>query len=106
MTTKWHLVVGARNAHVCLGSQSSDPDLLVTRCTRPKQTAWTEDQFTVTSSSGIRNREKRVADIVVRDLKRDKPGAWGYVQAREVHGTNSRFSSFCRQVIETQKNTP
>ena len=59
-----------------LGSQSSGPDLLVAGCTRAKQTAWVEDQFTVTSSAEIRNREKRVADIVVRELKRAKPGAW------------------------------
>ena len=30
-----------------LGSQSSGPDLLVADCTRVKQTAWEEDQFTV-----------------------------------------------------------
>jgi hypothetical protein len=34
-----------------------------------KQTAWTEDHFTVTSSSGIRIHEKRSADIVVRELE-------------------------------------
>ncbi len=56
-------------------------------CTRTKQTAWTEDQFTVTSSAGIRIREKRVADIVVRELKRTKPDTWGYIQAREVWST-------------------
>jgi hypothetical protein len=67
-----------------LGSQSSGPHLLVEGCTRTKQTAWTEDQFTVTSSAGIRNREKRVADIVVRELKRAKPGAWGCIQTHEV----------------------
>jgi hypothetical protein len=39
-----------------LGSHSSGPDLLVSGCTCTKQTAWTEDQFTVTSSAGIRNR--------------------------------------------------
>jgi hypothetical protein len=60
-----------------LGSQSSDPDLLVTVCTCTKQTAWTEDQFTVTAKSGIRNHEKRVVEIVVRDLKRTKPDTWG-----------------------------
>jgi hypothetical protein len=59
-----------------LGSQSSAPDLLVAGCTRSKQTAGTEDLFTVTSSVGIRNREKRVAEIVVRELKRAKPEAW------------------------------
>jgi hypothetical protein len=70
-----------------LGSQSSGPDLLVTDCTCAKQTAWAEDQFTVTSSPGIRNREKRIADIVVRELKGAKPGAWGCVQAHEVWST-------------------
>jgi hypothetical protein len=67
-----------------LGSQSSGPHLLVAGSTRTKQTAWIEDQFTVTSSAGIRNREKRVADIVVRELNRAKPGVWGCIQAHEV----------------------
>ena len=67
-----------------VGSQSSRSDLLVPGCTRTKQTSWTEDQFTVTASAGIRNRVQRVAEIVVRELKRAKPGAWGCVQAREV----------------------
>jgi len=70
-----------------LGSQSSGPDLLVSGCTRSNQTAWTEDQFTVTSSAGIRNREKRAADTVARELKRAKPGAWACIQAREVWST-------------------
>ncbi len=35
----------------------------------------------------LRNREKRAAEIVVRELKRAKPGAWGYVQAHEVWST-------------------
>jgi hypothetical protein len=65
------------------GSQSRGPDLLVPDCTCSNQTTWTEDQFTETSS-GIRNREKRVADIVVRELKRAKPDVWGCIQAREV----------------------
>ncbi len=39
------------------------------------------------SSAGIRNCEKRVADIVVRELKRAKPGAWDCIQAREVWST-------------------
>ncbi len=69
------------------GSQSSGPDLLVAGCTRTKQTTWTEDQFTVTSSAGIRNREKRVADTVVRELKRAKPGASACIQAHEVWST-------------------
>ncbi len=65
----------------------SRSDLLVPDCTRTKQTSGTEDQFTVTSSAGIRNHEKGVAEIVLRELKRAKPGAWGCVQAREVWST-------------------
>ncbi len=56
-------------------------------CTRVKKTTWVEDQLTVTSSAGIRNHEKRVADIVVRELRRIKPGAWRCIQAREVWST-------------------
>jgi hypothetical protein len=70
-----------------LGSQSSSPDLLVSGCTRSNQTAWTEDQFTVTSSAGIRNREKWAADTVVREFKRAKPDAWACIQAHEVWST-------------------
>jgi hypothetical protein len=58
-----------------------------------------EDQFTVTSSPGIRNPEKRVTDIVVRELKRVKPDTWGYVQVHEVWSTeeetNRRPRHFC-----------
>jgi hypothetical protein len=60
----------------------------VAGCTRTKQTVWIEDQFTVTLSAGIRNREKRVTDIVVRELKRAKPDVWGCIQAREVWSTD------------------
>jgi hypothetical protein len=67
--------------------RSSSFRALVPDFTRTKQTSWTEDQFTVTSSAGIRNREERVAEIVVRELKRTKPGVWGYVQVREVWST-------------------
>jgi hypothetical protein len=38
----------------------------------------------VTSSAGIRYREKGVADIVVRELKRAKPVMWGCIQTHEV----------------------
>ncbi len=44
------------------------------------------------SSAGIRNREKRVADIVVRELKRGKPVAWECIQAREVWSTEEEVS--------------
>jgi hypothetical protein len=40
------------------------PICVVEGCTHTKQTFWTEDEFTVTSSSGIRNRDVRVAEIV------------------------------------------
>jgi hypothetical protein len=35
---------------------------------------WTEDQFVVTTSSGIRDRDTRVAEIVTRELQKVKPG--------------------------------
>ncbi len=44
-----------------VGSQSSRSDLLVPDCTCTKQTSWTEDQFTITASAGIRNRVQRVS---------------------------------------------
>ena len=71
----------------CARARTWIPVKWVSDCTSSKQTAWTEDQFTVTSSAGIRNREKRVADTVVRELKRAKPGAWVCIQAREVWST-------------------
>ena len=77
---KDHSAVGARHARVYEGEDLDHP-IFGAGCTRTKQTAWIEDQFTVTSSAGIRNREKRVADIVVRELKRAKPdvcaSVWG-----------------------------
>ena len=66
------------------GSKSCGPNLMVEGCTRTKQTFWTEDEFTVTASSGIRNRDVRVAEIVVRELEKAKPDKWGCVQAREL----------------------
>jgi hypothetical protein len=57
---------------------------MVEGCTRTKQTFWTEDEFTVTTSSGIWNRDVRVAEIVVRELEKAKPDKWGCVQAREL----------------------
>jgi hypothetical protein len=57
---------------------------MVEGCTRTKQTYWTEDEFTVTASAGIRNRDVRVAEIVVRELAKAKPDKWGCVQAREL----------------------
>ena len=56
----------------------------VSGCTCTKQTFWTEDQFVVTASSGIRDRDTRVAEIVARELQKAKPGKWGCVQAREL----------------------
>jgi hypothetical protein len=47
-------------------------------------TFWTEDQFVVTSSSGIRKRDTRVTEIVTRESQKDKPVKWGCVQVREL----------------------
>jgi hypothetical protein len=57
---------------------------MVEGCTLTKQTFWTEDEFTVTASSGIWNRDVRVAEIVVRELEKAKPDKRGCVQAREI----------------------
>ena len=51
-------------------------------CKRTNQNFWSGDEFIVTSS-GIRDREERVAEIVARGRQRAKPGNWGCVQARE-----------------------
>ena len=55
---------------------SCGANLLVQGCTRTNQTIWTEDQFVVTTSSGIRDRGKGVAEIVVRELEKAKPVKW------------------------------
>ncbi len=57
---------------------------MVQGCTTTKKNFWTEDQFTVTVSSGIRDRDTRVAKIVVRDLEKAKSDKWGYVQVHEL----------------------
>ncbi len=51
------------------GSNSCGPNLMVQGCTRTKQNFWTEHESTVTSSPGIRNRDVRVAEIVVREKR-------------------------------------
>jgi hypothetical protein len=59
-------------------------NLMVQGCTRTKQTFWTEDELTVTSSPGIWNRDVRVAEIAARELEKAKPDKWGCVQAHEL----------------------
>jgi len=49
---------------------------------RSKLTVWKEDQFTVLSGQGIKERERRVAEWVAKTWPMTKPGAWGCVQAR------------------------
>jgi hypothetical protein len=41
--------------------------LMVEGCTCTKQTFWTEDQFVLTTSVGIWDRDTRVAEIVTRE---------------------------------------
>ncbi len=47
------------------------------------ETLCQEVEFTVTASSGIRNRDVRVTEIVVRELEKAKPDKCECVQARE-----------------------
>ena len=80
----WDLIVHRRETtcvhnrrNVQVGSlESSGAHLVVQGCTqsRTNQTCWTEDQFVVTVSSGIWDRDTRVAEIVTRELQKTKPG--------------------------------
>ena len=54
----------------------------VSGCLRSKLTVWKEEQFTVLPGQGIKQREKRVAEWVVKTLSLAKPGVWGCVQTR------------------------
>jgi hypothetical protein len=58
------------------GSDSCGPNLIVKGCTLTNQTFWTKDEFTVTVSSGIRDRDVWVVEIVVRELEKAKPDKW------------------------------
>ncbi len=62
---------------------------MVEGCTHTKQTFCTEDQFTVTSSSGIRDRDARVAEIVTRDERQVCPGHFWMLKLGKVPGSNS-----------------
>jgi hypothetical protein len=66
------------------GSKSYGSNLVVQDCTRTKQTFGIEDQSVVTSSSGIRDHDTRVPEIVVRELQKTKPDKWGYVQSHDL----------------------
>ncbi len=76
-----HTAVGARHARAC-EVEDFDPNpvdqITWSQVVRvPSRPFWTEDKFVVTSSSGIRNREKSViAEFVARELERTKPGKW------------------------------
>jgi hypothetical protein len=69
------------------GCNSYGANLVMPGCPRTKLTFWTEDQFVVTVSPGIRDRETEVAEIVARELQKAKPGEWECVQARESWST-------------------
>ena len=83
-----HSAVGVRHALVCV-TEDTDPSPVdriswwkVVRT--PSRPFGQNDEFTVTASSGIRNRDVRVVEIVVRELEKAKPDKWGYVQSREL----------------------
>jgi hypothetical protein len=50
--------------------------LEVPGCLRSKFTVWQEDKFTVMSGKGIWQRQKRVADLIAKELPKDTYGAW------------------------------
>jgi hypothetical protein len=49
----------------------------VSGCLSSKLTVWKEDQFTLLPGQGIKNREARVAEWVVKTLPLVKSGVWG-----------------------------
>ena len=61
---------------------------MVQGCTCTKQTFWKEDQFTVTSSSGIRDRDTRVTEVVTRDERQVCPGHFWLLKFGKVPGRN------------------
>ena len=69
------------------GAVSRGPYLDVPGCTRSKLTVWKEDKFTVRPANGQRERDKRTAETLKKELPKAKPGKWGCVQARELWST-------------------
>jgi len=68
-----------RNSTVSRGAYLDVPN-----CARNKIAVWREDHFTVTKASGIKQRKKRVAEMIAKKLAKAKPGVWGFVQTREM----------------------
>ena len=45
-------------------------------CERKKLTSWKEDKFTVRPMRGIKEREKRMKEILNKEIPKAKPGNW------------------------------
>ena len=69
------------------GANSLGASLEVPGCDRKKLTSWKQDKFTVRAMSGIKEREKRMKEILNKEIPRAKPGNWSCVQARELWST-------------------
>ena len=69
------------------GANSLGASLEVPGCERKKLTSWKEDKFTVRPMSGIKEREKRIKEILNKEIPKAKPGNWACVQARELWST-------------------
>jgi hypothetical protein len=65
---------------------------MVQGCDHTKKTFWTEDEFTVTGSPGIRNRDVRVAEIVARELEKAKRRSRELTgeALKQIHGMGTR----------------
>ena len=68
------------------GAISQSSYLVVPDCQRKKLTIWEEDKFNVKAASGQREREKRAAETLKKELPKAKPGKWGCTQVRELWG--------------------
>ncbi len=79
--------VGARHARVCV-VEDTDPSpvdrISWWKVVRAPSRPFGQKTNLLSQSSGIRNRDVRVAEIVVRELEKAKPDKWGCVKAREL----------------------
>jgi len=76
---------GPENGIVSRGTYLDVPN-----CACNKLTVWREDHFTVTKTTGIEEKKKKVAEMIAKELTKAKPGAWGCVQTREMWSTDKQ----------------
>ena len=63
-------------------------------CERKKLTSWKEDKFTVRSMSGIKEREKRIKEILNKEIPKAKPGNWACDDDHAVYCSCQKQTSY------------